>query len=99
MYRLEGEDALGRFRAAKDELFATHPQSPIPAADRGAFSGLKYFAPDPSVKLTARLLPHDDETELVIATGGDDGDIRYRRAGLLTFNLGRALNAGSPSSR
>jgi uncharacterized protein (DUF1684 family) len=37
--------------------------------------------------VTARLEPVADTGEIVIETGGEDGDIRYRRAGTLTFEL------------
>ena len=33
-------DTLRWFRAEKDELFKTHPQSPIPPEARAAFNGL-----------------------------------------------------------
>ena len=37
--------------------------------------------------MTATLEPPDEDGELVIDTGGEDGAIRYRRAGTLTFQL------------
>jgi len=88
MYRQAGPDALAGYRARRDELFQTHPSSPIPEADRAAFRGLRYYPPDPGARVTARLLPAGDEPPLVIATGGEDGDIVYRRAGVLHFELG-----------
>jgi len=86
LYRLP---SLEDWRAARDRLFREHPQSPI--EDRGAFPGLDYFPADPAFKVAARLLPHDQGDELVIDTGGEDGAIRYRRAGTLVFEL-----AGTP---
>lgn len=47
---------------------------------------MNYFDPDRSYRVEAALEPGDG-TELVIDTGGDDGAIRYRRAGLLVFTL------------
>jgi uncharacterized protein (DUF1684 family) len=91
LYRLSGTDALDRFRAGRDELFRNHPQSPIAETDRAGFAGLQYFGPDPSYRVHTRVEPAADSAEIVIETGGEDGDIRYRRAGHLSFEL-----AGAP---
>jgi uncharacterized protein (DUF1684 family) len=85
LYRLRGPDAAEAFRRGKDDLFRSHPQSPI--EDRTTFAGLDYFPVDPAYRITAAFEPSADPTELVIDTGGDDGAIRYRRAGLLRFSL------------
>jgi uncharacterized protein (DUF1684 family) len=90
LYRLSGPDALEKFRAGKDALFKSHPQSPIELEDRDAFAGLRYFPADTSFRVTARMRPGDG-SELLIDTGGEDGAIRYRRAGVLEFRL-----AGEP---
>jgi uncharacterized protein len=87
LYRLRGRDALKRFRAGRDELFRTHPQSPIESDERATFAGLHYFDFDPTYRVNATLEP-GDASELVIDTGGEDGAVRYRRAGRLEFTLG-----------
>jgi uncharacterized protein (DUF1684 family) len=86
LYRTTGPDTMDRFRSSRDELFRTHPQSPIEAAERASFKGLRYFPHDPAYRLRARFEPGDG-TDLDIETGGDDGAVRYRRAGLLRFQL------------
>jgi len=86
LYRISGPDALARFRDARNELFRTHPQSPIEPAERSTFTGLRYFDADPAYRVTARVEPGDG-SELAIDTGGDDGAIRYRRVGRLLFRL------------
>ena len=86
LYRIGGAGALARFRREKDELFRTHPQSPVEPDERAAFQGLRYFEHDPSYRVVARFEPGDG-TELVIETGGSDGDVRYRRGGRLVFQL------------
>jgi uncharacterized protein len=86
LYRGGGSDALARFRAGRDELFRTHPQSPVEPDERDAFQGLRYFPHDPAYRVQARFEPGDG-TELVIATGGQDGAVRFRRAGRLVFSL------------
>jgi uncharacterized protein (DUF1684 family) len=42
--------ALADFRRTRDALFATHPESPIPAPARGAFHGLAYWPHDPALR-------------------------------------------------
>ena len=90
LYRIRSEDALERFRQRRDELFKTHPQSPIELEERASFQGLRYFSQDPDYRVRARL-EAGDGAELMIDTGGEDGAVRYRRAGQLVFQL-----AGEP---
>lgn len=87
LYRTSGPNAISLFREVRDELFRTHPQSPIEPDERSGFRGLHYFPHDPSYRVDARLEPGDG-SELVIDTGGEDGAVRYRRAGMLVFELG-----------
>jgi uncharacterized protein len=90
LYRVHGADAIDQFRRGRDELFKTHPQSPIEPEERANFHGLQYFPLEPAYRVHAKLEPGDG-TELLIDTGGEDGAVRYRRAGRLTFEL-----AGQP---
>jgi uncharacterized protein (DUF1684 family) len=71
---------LAGFRARRDELFATHPQSAIPEADRAAFTGLRYFPANPSAIVEAALTLASGSVD--IDTGGPDGVVRYRRTGV-----------------
>ena len=87
LYRTSGPDALNRFRHGRDDLFRSHPQSPIEPDERASFKGLRYFPHDAAYRVEARFEPGDD-SELVIDTGGEDGAVRYRRAGRLVFQLG-----------
>ena len=86
LYRIGGPDAVSRFRRGRDELFRTHPQSPVEPDERGSFAGLHYFPYDPAYRVDARFEP-GDASELVIDTGGEDGAVRYRRAGRLVFEM------------
>ena len=72
---------LTEFRARRDKLFATHPQSPIPAADRDAFRGVRYYPPDDTAIAEVDLRPAPGEID--IDTGGEDGVVHYTRAGIL----------------
>ena len=56
-------------------------------AARASFKGLRYFEPDPSFRVPARLRPFDRVEEIEIDTGGEDGVIRYRRLARLEFEL------------
>ena len=86
LYRLRGSDALERWKRGRDELFKTHPQSPIEPEELSSFGGLQYFPHDPAYRVRASL-EDGDGTELLIDTGGEDGAVRYRRAGVLIFEL------------
>jgi len=86
LFRISGPDALTRFRRGRDDLFRTHPQSPVEPDEREMFHGLRYFDPDPSYRVRAHVEP-GDASELLIETGGDDGAIRFRRAARLAFEL------------
>lgn len=87
LYRIHGPDSVDRFRRGRDELFRTHPQSPIESEHRASFQGLRYFPHDPAQRVRARL-ETGDGAELLIDTGGEDGAVRYLRAGRLVFELG-----------
>jgi len=87
LYRLSGPDALERYRRGRDELFRSHPQSPIEPEERDSFAGLRYYEHDAAFRVVARV-EASDGSELVIDTGGEDGAVRYRRAGALVFTLG-----------
>jgi uncharacterized protein (DUF1684 family) len=86
LYRIGGPDALERFREGRDRLFKSQPQSPIEPEERASFTGLHYFAHDPAFRVPARIQAADG-SELLIDTGGEDGAVRYRRAGELVFRL------------
>ncbi len=49
------------WRAGRDDLFGTHPQSAIPAHERAKFNGLAYREYDPKLTFSApiRPLPHE----------------------------------------
>ena len=77
---------LNGFRARRDELFASHPQSPIPAGERPAFAGLRYFNENPGAVCEVTFRASTGEFE--IDTGGADGVVRYRRIGIADTEFG-----------
>jgi hypothetical protein len=86
----EGRDpaaAWHRWRADRDELFAHHPQSPIPAGERAGFKGLAYFDYDPSAHVLATVTRLEPAT-LDIATSGED-PYRFTRFAKAAFELGK----------
>jgi len=70
---------LAEFRELRDELFRTHPQSPIREPAR--FEGLRYFPPNDDAVAEVRVRAADGDLE--IDTGGPDGVVRYHRVGIL----------------
>jgi uncharacterized protein (DUF1684 family) len=77
---------LKDFRARRDELFATHPQSAIPAAERPGFTGLRYFEPNDDAVCEVDLRPASGDID--IDTGGPDGVVHYDRVGVLETPYG-----------
>ncbi|HEY3612119.1 MAG TPA: DUF1684 domain-containing protein [Gaiellales bacterium] len=65
------ERAHARWRAARDELFQTHPQSPLAAGDplRG---GLSYWPYDAALRFELDLHPAGAPEELPLPTGSDE---------------------------
>jgi uncharacterized protein len=85
--------AWDAWRAERNDLFATHPQSPIPAAERPLFTSLPTFAYDPAFR-TFALLDDAEPIHLeVTASGHEPGaSFGFTRFGTVRFELlGRAL--------
>ncbi|MEO8468548.1 MAG: DUF1684 domain-containing protein [Chloroflexota bacterium] len=60
------------WRIARDELYRTHPQSPVPVEQRAAFHGL-YYAYDPALRTEATITPANASGEVPSSpTGGTD---------------------------
>ena len=64
------EGSWNRWRADRDALFRTHPQSPIPQTVRSEFEGLAYFHYDPYYRTEAKVEPLAAQT-LQMAHSGD----------------------------
>ena len=79
-------DAWGSWRAVRDDLFAHHPQSPLPESERGSFRGIDYFDYDPAARVLATVA-EDEPATLEIATSGN-GAYRFTRFGRATLELG-----------
>lgn len=79
------ERTLAWFREQKDELFRSHPQSPIPRNERDSFSGLRYWPFDPDARVIAELIP--DGTTVGWPATGEAEAVAFRRIGKLAFSL------------
>ena len=92
-------EAIEAFRADKDDYFKNAGAgSPIPVADREAFTGLPYFPVDPALRFEDRMLePYTGGEPSSFQIPTSDGRLRpAHRAGTLAFDLGgrrRALTA------
>ncbi|HEY2959359.1 MAG TPA: DUF1684 domain-containing protein [Actinomycetota bacterium] len=85
----EGEAGWEAWRRARDDLFLTHPSSALTAEQRRRFDGLPWFPYQPAARLETRLGAPDQDGELAIDTGGEDGTVRYRRVGRLATPYGQ----------
>jgi uncharacterized protein (DUF1684 family) len=73
------------WRATRDELFARHPQSPLPPAARDAFTGLAYFDRDPALRVLATVVPADPQAIDIGSSG--EAPIRFTRVARAEFAL------------
>jgi len=78
------------WRAGRDDLFRTHPQSPLPTDDPLRETGLPYWPYDPDWRFTVPLQPAEhDEREL---DTGDDGGLVMRRIATVELPPGGTLD-------
>jgi len=59
------------WRQTRDELFRSHPQSPIPTTDRANFPGMRYFDYDPKLRVLATVEPAEP-VQRQIPTSGEE---------------------------
>ncbi len=76
-----------RFRATKDQLFAAHPDTPIPPAERDAFDGLAYWPYDPKMRFIAAVEPMEPAETSASSSSGDIWALR--RIGRVQLPLGQ----------
>jgi uncharacterized protein (DUF1684 family) len=82
----DAEGALGQFRGAKDQLFAEHPDSPIPAGERARFEGLSYWPFDAAMRFVARVEPMEPIEASASSISGDT--FALRRIGRVRLPVG-----------
>ncbi len=80
------DTSLEEFRAERDTLFGTHPQSAIPEDERAAFTGLNYLPRNDDFIVEADVRTASGSID--IDTGGPDGVVHYKRAGVIESPFG-----------
>jgi uncharacterized protein len=85
------EQTVQAARAEKDAVFRTSDGSPIPAGARATFSGLPYFAIDPSYRVPALLSEDPSGRGIVIELPTSSTERRrMRKVGALGFTVSGA---------
>jgi uncharacterized protein (DUF1684 family) len=77
--------AWEHWRAVRDELLRTHPQSPLTAEGRKHFTSVDYFPYDPAFRVLADVEPAEDEVREI--AGSEGSSTRFRRFGRARFEL------------
>lgn len=78
--------AAATFRAGREALIAQHPQSPLDAAGRAAFRGLRHYPFDPAMRFVCAVEPAPGDELLELPASHDDG-MRFRRIGRVRVPL------------
>jgi uncharacterized protein len=82
----EPEKAWWRWREVRDDLLASHPQSPLPPESRTSFTGLSYFDYDPASRVTSQIETSEPQRIEVPGSAGETfGATRFARG---LFRLG-----------
>ena len=77
---LEPEAAWREWRAGRDRLFATHPQTPLGADALARFEALRFFPYDPAFRVTGRVVATQPAVREVDSSTGER--IRFLRPAL-----------------
>jgi hypothetical protein len=79
------EAAWSLWRSTRDEMFRTHPQSPIPEEQRASFTSVALFDYDPSYRVTGTVRDAPEQTYEIPTSG--DITMRFTRMGVCAFEL------------
>jgi uncharacterized protein (DUF1684 family) len=79
--------ALTRYRHEKDDYFRTSHESPLPHEERGRFSGLKYFDPDPALRFDVRLQRYANPDGMMMVTSKGTRQL-FNRVGFFDLKTG-----------
>jgi uncharacterized protein (DUF1684 family) len=82
---LPPESGWELWRETRDELFRSHPQSPLPAERRASFRGLEYWPYDPEARVLAELEDVDAPPQPVATSGTEE--IVFRPFARASFEL------------
>ena len=70
------------WQAARNELLATHSQSPVPPADRAGFTGVPVAPYDPALRFHAEVDTSVAPARIEVSTG-TDGVVPFERVGVV----------------
>jgi uncharacterized protein (DUF1684 family) len=79
--------AWNEWRAARNDMFRQHTQSPLAPEQRASFRGLDYYPYHTSWRVMAELNP-DEAGQRFQYQLGDDGALSMRRIAWVTFTVG-----------
>ena len=79
-------EAHACFRRVRDELFQTHPQSPLDEQQKAASQGLRYFDYDPAFRVVARADTRVEPVSYQLDLG-QDGPVTLRQFGQVSFEI------------
>jgi uncharacterized protein (DUF1684 family) len=83
--------AHAHWRRTRDELLRTHPESPVPPAQRAGYPGAPVAPYDPSLRFEVAVDTDVPPTHMEVATG-TDGIVRFDRIGRAHLPGGGALD-------
>jgi uncharacterized protein (DUF1684 family) len=78
--------SLEDFRKMKDEFFVQDGQSPLTPGQKKAFKGLKYFPPNPELKLEVNLEEFPEKQQVKMQTTTGDVQV-YERYGKFAISI------------
>lgn len=82
----DASGAHALWRRTRDDLFRTHPQSPLPSSERSAFRGLPYYDYDQRFTKRGKVRPLPEERYDVGTSDG--GVIPFVRFGAVDLDVG-----------
>ena len=79
------DQAWSGWKQTRDDLFSSHPQSPVPATARGGFDGLDYFGYDHGFRTTGEVV--DAEPRSYEVAGSAESSFSFDRFATVRFGL------------
>lgn len=70
------------WQQARNDLLASHPESPIPATERATFTGVPVAPYNPGLRFVARVDSFVEPRRIEVSTG-TDGVVPFERAGVV----------------
>jgi len=76
------EAAHRAWQVARNHLLASHPESPVPATKRAAFTGVPVAPYNPALRFIARVRTDVEQVRIAVSTG-TDGVVPFERVGIV----------------